>query len=329
MNVLIFEYITGGGLVGEALPACLVQEGELMLAAVAKDFLELPDIQVSALSDARLKCDLHEVRQYFVNLNNGYEKVIDTLADDIDALLIIAPETDNILTSLCEKYSNREFILLNCVAETISLLSDKFATYEYMQSSGVAQIPSYELSMLNEIRSEKIIIKPKDGVGCEGTRIIENNSKLPHNYAVTEKYLAQPYIRGQNASLSLLCWKGSCVVLSANMQKIVVHNDSLCLKECRVNALDREEFITFCDLLVKKLPGLNGYVGADIIITQHEVLLVEINPRLTTSYVGLRSALGLNPAELMLEMFIQQRMPKITPSKNDCVTVGLGEKYAA
>ena len=35
MNILIFEYITGGGLVDEVLPASLVKEGELMLNAVA------------------------------------------------------------------------------------------------------------------------------------------------------------------------------------------------------------------------------------------------------------------------------------------------------
>jgi predicted ATP-grasp superfamily ATP-dependent carboligase len=34
-------------------------------------------------------------------------------------------------------------------------------------------------------------------------------------------------------------------------------------------------------------------------------VVVEINPRLTTSYVGLRDSIGLNPAELALALFDQ------------------------
>jgi predicted ATP-grasp superfamily ATP-dependent carboligase len=35
--------------------------------------------------------------------------------------------------------------------------------------------------------------------------------------------------------------------------------------------------------------------------------VVEINPRLTTSYVGLREAIGVNPAELIIKTLTQPR----------------------
>ena len=50
------------------------------------------------------------------------------------------------------------------------------------------------------------------------------------------------------------------------------------------------------------VPGLRGYIGVDLILDEHApgVSVVEINPRLTTSYVGLRAALGQN---LMAALF--------------------------
>jgi len=42
---------------------------------------------------------------------------------------------------------------------------------------------------------------------------------------------------------------------------------------------------------------LRGYVGVDVILTQDEALLIEINPRLTTSYIGLRQVIDLNLAQ--------------------------------
>ena len=43
-------------------------------------------------------------------------------------------------------------------------------------------------------------------------------------------------------------------------------------------------------------------------LTEKEIMLVEINPRLTTSYAGLKSALGVNPADLILQTFIHKKL---------------------
>jgi len=41
-------------------------------------------------------------------------------------------------------------------------------------------------------------------------------------------------------------------------------------------------------------------VGIDLVRTEQGLVMLEINPRLTTSYAGLRRALGVNPAGLVL-----------------------------
>ncbi len=61
------------------------------------------------------------------------------------------------------------------------------------------------------------------------------------------------------------------------------------------------------------LPGLWGYVGADVVDGPDGPAVIEINPRLTTSYVGLAESLGINPAGLVLALREQPLRALIRP----------------
>jgi len=123
------------------------------------------------------------------------------------------------------------------------------------------------------------------------------------------------------------------LLLSANLQIIEEVEEHLFLRQCIVNALvdeqERKIFTEFSKNLVKALPDLQGYIGVDIIITADEILLVEINPRLTTSYVGLKAALGINPAALILDVFAHQKLPELILTTDKSVVVDIEEERAA
>ena len=57
---------------------------------------------------------------------------------------------------------------------------------------------------------------------------------------------------------------------------------------------------------VAAMPGTTGYVGVDLILGENpdgsQDVVVEINPRLTTSYVGLRQVCRQNLAQAMLDV---------------------------
>jgi predicted ATP-grasp superfamily ATP-dependent carboligase len=330
MNVLIFEYITGGGLVDEVLPASLVKEGELMLNAVANDFNELPDVQVSILRDYRLQSVQYD-KEYIVTLKKSFVETIESIEEKIDALLIIAPESDGVLSSLCETYSDSNFILLNSASSSTALVSDKLETYSYLKKYNIPQIYSVELSDMKSIQTEKVVIKPKDGVGCENIKLLASSIEVNQVIDQSEmnNYIAQPYVQGQSASLSLLCWQGDCLLLSANIQTIEIIENSFELTQCIVNALERDKYVEFSKNVIKTLPGLRGYIGVDIIITENEVLLVEINPRLTTSYAGLKPTLGINPASLILQTFTNKKLPQVDLTADNSVIVEIGAERAA
>ncbi len=50
------------------------------------------------------------------------------------------------------------------------------------------------------------------------------------------------------------------------------------------------------------LPPTNGYFGIDMIIGENEAWVLEVNPRLTMSYLWLREITPFNLAQKMLEM---------------------------
>ena len=323
MNILIFEYITGGGLVGAPLPSSLVTEGDMMLNSVASDLQELADTHVFALRDYRLRHKKISANDIIVKSGHSHVGKIEELAGKVDALLIIAPETNYLLASLCERYAQQEFTLLNSDIKSIKLTSNKYDTYKYLQAFDIPQIPTCLSNAKEDMHAERFVIKPVDGAGCENLSLLYSQSDLERVLArrASEQLIVQPFVPGMHASLSLLCWGGECLLLSCNEQCFIERGSGLILEKCKVNVFQRQKFKPFSNRLIRALPGLRGYIGVDILVTENGTVLVEINPRLTTSYVGLKSALGINPAGLMLDCFTHQRLPVLQPTSNNQVTV--------
>ena len=60
---------------------------------------------------------------------------------------------------------------------------------------------------------------------------------------------------------------------------------------------------------VALVPGLQGYVGVDLVLGEGRTCwLIEINPRVTTSYVGLRRVVDLNMAAAHLARLPGRRL---------------------
>jgi predicted ATP-grasp superfamily ATP-dependent carboligase len=60
---------------------------------------------------------------------------------------------------------------------------------------------------------------------------------------------------------------------------------------------------------VSLVPGLKGYVGVDLVLTDNGVQLIEINPRLTTSYIGLRQVVRTNLAQAIWDACLNDQLP--------------------
>jgi predicted ATP-grasp superfamily ATP-dependent carboligase len=61
-------------------------------------------------------------------------------------------------------------------------------------------------------------------------------------------------------------------------------------------------YAALASAVCRALPGLWGYCGVDFIEADTGPVVIEVNPRLTTSFAGLHRAIGINPALLVLEL---------------------------
>jgi predicted ATP-grasp superfamily ATP-dependent carboligase len=66
---------------------------------------------------------------------------------------------------------------------------------------------------------------------------------------------------------------------------------------------------------VGALPGAFGYLGVDLVLGESadgaDDFVIEINPRLTTSYIGLRAAVEENLAAAMLDIAEGIELPQV------------------
>ena len=71
----------------------------------------------------------------------------------------------------------------------------------------------------------------------------------------------------------------------------------------------KQEAFAVAEKVVESISGLRGYVGVDLVLTQDKPFVVDVNPRLTTSYVGLRKVAGFNVAEALVNAVLNGKLP--------------------
>ena len=317
-KIFVCEFITGGGLCAEPLPTSLAREGALMRDALLRDLSSLP-YEVCTTIDARLMPPEHCL-YVKVHANDDIWQIWQAQIAQADAVFLIAPETDGLLhyltqiAKLTTSTASKGKLVLGCGLDSIVSTSDKMATYLALKLAGIATISTFNADywMEHEARNEQItwLAKPSDGAGCEATVCFDDAENLMHWLTQNKKrssHIIQPFQAGTPASISCVMRQGRAQLLSCNKQMIDINHHTLSFKGVVVNGMQEhwQAFQQIANQIAKAFPSLAGYVGIDVIVQHDKVLVVEINPRLTTSYVGLRESIGANPAELIINTLTQ------------------------
>lgn len=324
-KIFVCEFITGGGLCDETLPESLVKEGALMRDALLQDLSELP-YEISATYDARLAPPALSYACVAVNKNDDVWQVWQTQMQTADAVWLIAPETGGALKKLTlmaetpKLNSLQGALVLGCGPASIEVTSKKMDTHLVLEAAGIPSIPTYTFE--NWPRSHWIwLAKPNDGVGCSDTACFNNPDDLEDWIDANHKqmtHVIQPFQPGDAASISCIMQHGKAQLLSCNTQHVEIHNQMLSYTGGVVNGMRDywPQFEFIANKIAQTLPGLAGYVGIDVIVDDDEIIVVEINPRLTTTYVGLRESIGVNPAELIINTLTQANFVWPTLQRN-------------
>ncbi len=305
MRVFVFEYVTGGGFAGREMVSSLMAEGDLMLAAVVRDLLAVDGVALSLCRDRRL--DMPYLRADVEWVDHDWRDAWLRCMDDADAVLPIAPETDGLLEALCREVEQAGKILLNSRPRAVAVAASKQATFECLAAAGVPVVTTWQADRAPCRAASTVIVKPDMGAGCQGIRLLAGERALDDfltQQTDLSKWLIQPYVHGVPASLSLMVGDDCLCLLGTNRQRFAQIDDGFVLLGCVVNGMieSAEALFPLAQRLCRAMPGLWGYVGVDLMLTEAGPVVLEVNPRLTTSYVGLSRSVGRNVAALMLHL---------------------------
>jgi tyramine---L-glutamate ligase len=314
LKILLLEYITGGGLRDAPLPPSLLREGQLMRDAILHDFASLNQFNIVTTYDARLPAPMYA--KTAVSIEHEPLPEWQVLMQKCDAALIIAPETGEILLKLTQMLESTSARNLGSNSATVAVTTSKLQTHAVLHQAGILNVPTYTAAEFTERYTHEdflhgYVVKPDDGAGCEQTWFFETYSQLTiwleQHSTTLHHHIIQPFLPGIAASMSILCNQGRTWLLACNRQYIYKalsygQSSAFQYRGSEVNGLTqyREQFLTLSHNIAQAIPGLNGYIGIDVIIHNDQFYVVDINPRITTSYIGLTASLGCNPAQLLM-----------------------------
>lgn len=301
MRIFIYEYVSAGGLGVEAAES-LRREGRAMLDAIVEDFRSLPGVEVVTLTD-------DTTARAFAEAAAGCEWT-----------LVIAPEFDDLLLSLSQAVLDAGGRLLGPLPGAIQLTADKLATAKFWKATGVRHPQTQRLDPAGIVPfALPWVMKPRFGAGSQATFLVRDFDDVPAcvQEACSEvsyrDFIVQQHIAGHAASVALLIGPDQTLALMPARQHLSEDGrfrylgGSLPLPQQLAQRASRLALQS-----VRGIDGLQGYVGVDLVLGADrdggDDHAIEINPRLTTSYIGLRQLYRRNLAELMLGVIQGERI---------------------
>ena len=253
------------------------------------------------------------------------------LAKSNDAVYIIAPETGKTLQSFVEIEEQTGKVSLNSESKTIEKVADKKALFKVLEKSACPIPKTFVLNVNDNLARIKSLIKsklkypmvfkPLDGTSCSGLSIVKEETQVGKailkikSESAEPNFIVQKFVEGETASISMLCAKGKAVAISLNKQSVKIGGpDDLSSYEGGAVPFDHPlklKAFKQAEIMCEIFPGLRGYVGVDIILTKDKLFVVDVNPRLTTSYVALSRVCRINLAEALVNSILKGSIPTL------------------
>jgi len=332
-DIFIFEFSSGGGFNQKEIPSSLFCEGFAMLRTIIEDYKNL-GFHVTTLLDSRIGFLSRYLKADVIKSIESDENYLIRYTDCVkksNFCFIIAPEFSNILYNLTKIVNKSGKKLLSIDLKGVQIGASKLETYKFFIANEINTPLSYNIPFNRNILDldfilqkfdrldSAIIIKPDDGVGSESIFYFEKKNDILQFFDSSvellnpnRRYILQEYVEGDPMSVSII-----------NNQPIEGADDSypkiLSINTQYLHITDRaKNFLYFggstpveqFERLKPQIEGVlkgvdlsafNSYFGIDFVRKADNTLsFIEINPRLTTSYVGIRNVVEFNPMGLLL-----------------------------
>jgi hypothetical protein len=336
LRLLIYEHVSGGGFADEPIPVGVLSEGFGMLRTLISDFKAAGHYVATTLDSRIAKLNPPIGADCIVPVFSSHEAqaAIHKVLASADAAYVIAPETDQTLQSLVESVEQTGAASLNCPASAIGKVVDKAVLYEALKKLGVSTPETITFSVADGVEEIKraihgrlrlpLIFKPSNDVSCCGLSVVTNESQVAgavdkiKRESSSKHFVSQELINGAAVSVSLISTGSEALSISLNRQDVTIGApDAISSYNGGLVPFDhplRHRAFAVAEKIVKSFRDLRGYVGVDLVLTAEEAVAIEVNPRLTTSYIGLSGVVNFNPAEAIVNAVLKRELPTNIPS---------------
>ncbi|SIO66001.1 ATP-grasp domain-containing protein [Singulisphaera sp. GP187] len=267
-----------------------------MRRAIAADFAGLPGIRVVMTLDDRLP---DEPGPWTIFRVGGRTQESDTWARraaDADWTVLIAPETGGTLADCSRTLARRGGRSLGSTPEAIELAGDKLQLAAFLSDRGFPTPQSRRVVPSLPLPTDfpyPAVLKPIDGAGSVDTFLIPGPLLVPDEAKALPEALLQPFLPGVPSSATFLIGpERQARLIAIGRQRVEVQEGRFVYRGGILPDLEASPAPVLAEA-VESIRGLRGLVGVDF-LRDHEretVTILEINPRPTTSYVGLAQLL--------------------------------------
>ena len=237
-----------------------------------------------------------------VSKKKPLDKILDAFKVGTN-LILISPETEFENLKLHKKL-NEKFTLLNSNTHTVEIFSSKLKTYEALRKKKIKTI-KIEKELEEDI---EYVSKPEFGTGSTDIIIFKKNKKIYNQ----KKTVLQKFSYGKKGSFAMLCNGKAFEIICCNEQIIEFRNNKISQIGLIMGGLEshRNQIYELGKKICNHFPNLFGYIGVDIVKVEDEWRVIEINPRFTSSYIGLEEAYGEKVINKINDFYIYKKLNK-------------------
>jgi predicted ATP-grasp superfamily ATP-dependent carboligase len=332
LKLLVYEHASGGGFAEKPFQQGVLTEGFAMLRALVSDF-KAAGHQVTTLLDSRVaKLNPPIGADCVVPVSSSQEanEALLRAAASVNAAYVIAPETDGALQLLVESLEQTGVTLLNCPARAVGSVADKAALHKHLRKLGVPTPETMVFSVVDDVAEVKravggnmgfpVVFKPLDGISCQGLSVVRDQREVAgavgklRRDSACKRFVAQKLVDGVAASVCLISTGSEALPISLNKQDVTLDApDKVSSYDGGLVPFDsplRGEAFAAAEKVVGSFRDLRGFVGVDLVLTEDEPVVVEVNPRLTMSCVGLRKVVNCNLAQAIVDAVLLHKLPR-------------------
>lgn len=315
LRVFLFEYLSASsGDCSDGAAAELRAEGLAMRDALRADLAAAPGVTLTVATDRPVDAftaeDATRTQQVSARPGEARSDFVARQARRHDLVWVVAPETGGLLAALHDAVPSHRWI--GCDGESIRIAASKHQTLARLHACGLAT----PLDFATDAGVQRWVVKPDDGAGSLCTRRYGDRQAARADWEQRgqrgESASMEAWVEGDSLSLSLLVSRDGIELLGVNRQRLAVDADgavSLIGVDIAVDRAAVEHAVAAIDRAQRQalemtaravcaaMPGLGGFVGIDLVWhAAYGPVVIEVNPRVTSAYVGMSAALGRNLA---------------------------------